>query len=453
MNVKHIYAILILLLIPIRSASSTGEAVKREVIRSLTNAEMAIPAGRHTNFSIKSSCRVQYPAPRVKPVIEWKKEFEFWGFIELVVDSKGQTWHSFGDCSFCSHSVVCLDKDGNQTWEKKLEAQITSPAIVCEGAVIVFGNGTFMDPNNSIFLECIDLKGNMLWRTVPAKANIMMPGVWRLSNDRLMLTVGNDHSGNFNIYSLKNGELLDSIKFPNWDTGILEIEALEMPDGGWIGYKKDTIVCYSSDMISQWEHVIKSSRDLPMNLVSQPMLTQDGNLILGTMDNLVSIDGKTGEVIWERAGNYDVCGMTHEGNSMLSVYETSTASLEDLKKLDNIDQVAKALERVEKFLIIDQKGNEVWSIQGNDRYTNTGMDTIEYQDGAILLGTREHLLLVDKDGSIIWSIDIDEFGVTEKSFGTKWALNPAPDGRIIATISGCDDFHGPYIFSLTQPVS
>ncbi|MCX6647135.1 MAG: hypothetical protein NTY09_12385 [bacterium] len=439
------YLLHFLILVAMMAFSPLANAENNfEVFEPLTSDEMAFPPGRYqVGINIGHTCRVDMDSPEVEPVLLWTESMKRG---EIILDSEGGIWLPKCDPdSYLSDSIKHLRPDGTMDWEKMLipksewgfefsddssesedwwRNSIVSPVISLQGAVICLAtrdehysqfSSDLQETRSKVwgysFLECIDLSGNTIWRTQLVRGNIINGQAWRVDNDRIAM-ISSETS--FNVYSISDGELLETITVPGWSaccyTGPYPTE-----DGGWIiqgdiwdpnsisgGYPY--IYRLNLDGSNAWKAEYQTwSFALPVTI------SDDGIILFGNRNGIRAIDINGGSELWcLEGGMYHACGITPDENYVM------IGSFEDKSILGTLDSA----------------GNQSWSYQIDWPYGGVD-DVIIYRDGCILIGDRNRITLLYPDGSVKWMIDYLDMGVEEDTRTGMWKLNPTPEGGIV----------------------
>jgi len=447
--------------------------------RSLSDQEIALPFdGFHRDFLGERTVKLDQSAPREKPEIEWSRRLKYFFFLPLIVDSDGGTWfigspsnqeiyESDEDYAKYQSSnpqpvrtLVRLNPDNTISWKQGIYRALQDcvPVIVCQGAVIRFVKtynvpydtetamnvpdyfrGLFDEmrhykPLHDVSLECIDNDGNTAWRTPLVKVGFehyIGNMVWRISDNRIMVATGKFHAGTFNVYSISNGELLETVNFPEWNSGVNDIkplEPIEIPKKGWIGYQKDGIVLFNLNLRQVWKHKIAIEE-----ITSQPVILHN-SLVISTKDYLAALNLNTGKIIWKRGeyANAELYGAEPENDIIMFTISSSE---------DNSSQ----------FHAVDHNGNLIFTRAYKKtkitRYERLN-HTIIYDDGSVLFNDKESLNLFDRNGELLWSMNLADFGLSAESHSIMDTLSYAQDGRIVLCISYDDMGDKDYLFSL-----
>jgi outer membrane protein assembly factor BamB len=451
--------------------------------RSLSDQEIALPFdGYHRDFLGERTIKLDQPAPREKPARHWSRQLRTILHKQMIVDSKGYTWficytnnrgiynsdEEYEEYLALKHrpvrALVRINPDNSISWKRDIYRALQDyfPVVVCKEAVIMFiktytdvpsdketptmisrydrgqsyMNAKNKQPQHDVSLECIDYDGNTVWRTPSVKVgfeNYFGNMVWRISDNRVMIATGKLNAGSFSIYSIKDGSLLETITFPEWNSGKNEVrllEPIELLDKGWIGFQKDGIVLFNSSLKAVWKHKIAIKE-----IISRPVIIRNA-LVFGTGKYLAALDLDTGKIIWKREeySNAEIQGAEPDTDIILFTISSS----------ENHSCY---------FYAVDHNASLIFSraypkspLARYDRFNHT----IVYSDGGVLYNDKESLNLFDKSGALQWNLNLNDFGFSVETHTMEDALNIAPDGRIVICITN-DDYYkkdDDYIFSL-----
>ena len=440
-----------------------------EVFEPLTQAEMAVPAGRYqAGVDMHHNCRVDMDAPLEEPVLSWSVRPDSNSSRDVMVDSEGGTWYAEnGSGEFGMNKIIRLNPDGSVDWEREfipvnpiekiVEQYIDDtftpywisyiyPSIAVADAIIIHihhkYNASINLPDEDnlrwitisfTYLVCLDLDGNTRWRSenVEDYDPLVNQCAWRVDNDRLAL-IASDNT--FNVYSLETGEFLETVEVPGWSANS-NTGPIVIADGSWIihgnvmlddfmgGYPY--IYRINPDGTYQWKAEYQTDT-FSMNIT----VDEDGNLLYGNRQGIRVIDSSDGTEIWRQWGGlFYACGVTPSGDYVA------------IGEFGGDDR---------RLGLLDSEGEGVWSVMtewpllGHD-------DVIIYRDGCILYGDRSGISLVEPDGEIRWSIEPDELGCPEADRLGHWQLNPTPDGGIVAlSMAPYEEESGRVIYNLVQ---
>ena len=402
---------------------------KRVVKQKLTSEEVKEPPGRSTVYGINMNLtsQVKLPSLKLKPVVKHKIDDLnlLHSFENSLVDAEGGVWFSsLGTDFFATVKLTRLGPDGDIYWKKTIadlfKFRSCDPVLVSQNAVVC--SYTTLKSNNLYntvqYLECYDYDGKLMWRTQPVESIHAPRSTGRISNDRIILPVirenkktnRNDYFAH--IYSLSDGELLETIEFPKWALNVQYDCPIELPGGGWLffqhgeGENKEIkyLVRYRNDMSVAWKLNTQSKyMDQP------PIITEDENVLFGGRAYFAKINLNTGAIIWkiEDGKNFIPCGITPEGNFV----------------------VRKSTGRNEiELLVLNENGEQLWSLKRNNIFSGGG-DTVIYNDGNILFGHSDGLTLANADG-IVWEVTLSDLGYLDKKCST-WCINPTEDDSLV----------------------
>jgi hypothetical protein len=386
--------------------------------------------------NIERTRRVNFKAPLTKPKLEWSKDISKGAILmqSAMVDGLGGVWYINRTITKISYTnELCrLDSKGNLSAKKKFPMTVfdavpvisLNEAVICIEIIMDTDIVKTMEKCAPICLECIDLNGKTIWRTdtICSNASVL---VYRIPKNRIMLYVNAPEPYQYNIYSLADGKLLESIILPDSDT-IFGLGPFELSDGSWITLKEndatsgDLLACFDSNHNIIWYNVLSAR----MGILYAPFYSGD-IAVVGTKGCLRGINLHDGTLAWEQKSTdrFIPAGIMPDGNFLIRTYT----------------------EQGSGFAIVTDKGKtkQSFSYPGLSSYSQYTELAI-YQDGEILFGYMDGIALVDSNGSLIWNIDLNTLGMKEKDVMTYWQVNPLPDNRIVAS---CNYDHGYHIFS------
>ena len=402
---------------------------ERVVNQKLISDAMKEPPGRNTVYGINMNLtrQVNLPSPKAKPVVKHKiDDINLLGSLEnLLVDAEGSVWFtSFGTKVLSTLKLTRLGSDGEIHWEKPIgnifNYKNCNSVLVCQNVIVCHYLMLKSDASNDAvqYLECYDYDGKLMWRTQPVETigDASSPG--RISNDRIIFPIIRENKKtNLNdyyayIYSLSDGDLLETIKFPDWSLIVNYDCPVEVPSGGWLFFQHGEgenkaikyLVHYRNDMSVVWKLNTQSR-----HMAQPPIITEDGNVLFGGRAFFAKINLDTGAIIWKiEDGNYFIpCGITPEDNYV----------------------VVKSIGQNEyELLILNEKGEQLYSITRKYLF-DWGGNIVIYNDGNILFGHSEGLILANADG-IIWEVTLSDLGYLDKK-ANKWCINPVMDDTLI----------------------
>ena len=426
--------------------------------RSLSESEMALPFdGYRRDFVGERSIKVNYPAPIEKPVIQWSRKFMNPFPDKLVTDNKGGTLYfefispldedypktSDLDPKRPIRILRKLKPDNTISWKRYYDwDREYIPVSVCNGAVVWlikswsfrgfspdykrmvsdFFKVIFGIPFCEASLECVDNDGNVVWRTQKEKIgteHFFWGSAWRISGNRIMMPTGRFNSGTFNIFSLSDGKLLESVKFSGWNSGSSEygpLSPIEIPGKGWIGFQRSGIVLFGSSMKKIWKYGIPIKK-----FRSQPYILGD-RLIVSTVDYIEGIDIESGKMVWTNADYASAVLKIAEKDENVLFFTTNPNAIE-FPYFNAIDNNGKLLIS-NLYQVWDPKGYPYSSSFIGDIYT------VVYKDGKILMYDNKWLGLFEKNGAAIWRMNLEELGFSSKSDDIEQILW-APDNRLV----------------------
>jgi hypothetical protein len=395
----------------------------------LTEEEMAIPSGRYqSGVNMNHSGQVGMLSHQNKPVLEWRVEIpEDVEYSPVFVDSEGGVWYRKGRNITHRDQIVRLNPDSSEDWihtvsapwgtilSRSLPVVVLKEAVVCMQYSAISGYGDY----GSIFLECLDLDGNVRWRSETVDADVNYRGAWRIQENRIAAATADN---TLTIFSLENGELLGTVSISGW--GSLDpIGPFPTHDGGFITVGRDEtesngdgsyVTRFSPDGATTWQ------LDFPgLNYCWPPCLSDDGLMLWGAGYNsrnseLIAIDTASGDI--ERRTDYRsifVLGVTYEGNFLLRGSEE---------------------EDVYILRLVDPSGEDIWTIDVTEIGVSQLDKPIIFEDNSILIGHRTGFWLLNADGTIRWEVNSTDLGHTGPGRFKHWAFNPGPDGTLFVHV-------------------
>ena len=454
------FAALLLLGQHVESATTSQQPLARD--------EMAIPAGRYQNgIDMAHTCRVGMNAPQSKPTLKWKvKPTVTNDYTDIMVDGEGGIWYPDGDPEdTSSYKIVRLKPDGSEDWERDLfpdrdqsqksagqsedipdasEREFIRPVVACNGAVICHAaleswpaiedritNGAL--PTGKAFLQCLDLKGNTRWRTDQMEFVEYNMVSWRGDEDRLIAIASQT---SLNVYSLADGSYVRTVAVPGW-TSMSGNGPIPIPGGDWILHSEfvnGTAAPYLS-RIRPDGLVVWTITNFSQYSFSQPVTYSDAGLLLyGNGYGISAFDVGSGKELWYK---YDAinfpCGVTPDGNFVVVGWTQN-----------GTDERSHARE-------LDPQGNEVWATEaGGAASLILGNSFIIYQDGCMLFGDAYGLHLLEKNGSVRWTVSPEDLGYPAGRQTEFSSINPAQDGGLVVSVNGkAEDNYKLSIFGLS----
>jgi len=411
----------------------------RMVSRPLTEEEMQIPPGRsESGIDLYHTSAIDLPSFPEEPVLEWTYESN-WDARNLLLDGEDGMWFATGDPSGCysSNTVARLDPYGNVDWERALLPPGTSadttlseiadkgitwsmvdPLIACSGAVICScSRSREKEPDSHVvldsYLECVDIDGETRWRT--EHIDRWFHYTSRIDAESLTIVNG---ANSFGIYSISTGERLHEYEFDRNLPDLTFPQVMSVADS-WICFLKDPAdnysVCrYSSSMNLEWEHSLGESGRIEAYALDENALLVNTTLPFRRTTRLLKLDLTDGSVLWDRLDKALVSGVTPDGGCFLSRGEVR----------ENVN-----------VALIGPEGSELWSLELNT-HSYPGRAPVMFNDNSILIGYRWGISQLNPDGTIRWTIDLDDMGVADRSMYREgfesWELAPTSDGGLVA---------------------
>ena len=410
----------------------------RMVSRPLTEEEMQIPPGRtESGCDIQHTSQVDLRSPAVEPVFEWKYVGSKFG--NLLVDGENGAWFSCkGSGSSSRNSITRLNADGSFDWVHEFYPaspdidvpsdsgwmSYANPAVASYGAVICsFERTRILDfssldempdesePSDLIldrYLACIDIDGVMRWRSERLDAPLV--SVSRIDGSRIV-TFHSDTS--VVLYSISSGELMDVIEFGT-NLGTLAFPPVVPVEDDWICFTDETegyfVSRYDENLAEVWKTYLGGGLSI------RAVQADDTSILVNSGFGLKSIGLSDGSLRWDR--EYEtagLCAATHAGGYLV----LNGGGFGQERRLSGLSQ----------------DGSELWSM--NIPMISAGLDDVlVYNDGSILVGYKWGISLLNSDGSIRWTIDYDDMGLSglpsyREGFWI-WELCPLEDGGLIA---------------------
>ena len=412
--------------------------------RSLTEDEMSLPGWYEESLlrcknpaglmSRPGILRTSLSAPQAKPKVKWSKQINSSELLNPLVDNEGYTWYypyrlsdpENGRSLEDEQKVTRLKPDGSTSREKMpgIDRQF-KPVAVCKNAIILFdylASGS-KSSDYSVCLECIDFNFNTIWRSENIKYPLSFPSAWRIGKDRIMMSDSSSGNGQFNIYSIADGELVKTIVLPDFPEPTVSgfsfpyRKVIESNEGGWIGMTDSAVVRYSDDLKLMWKYDIPSLMVEPESAVSNL-----GIVTISDANTIIALYVPYGTVAWEKSEgkNYQLAGVTPDGSFLFYLSRKGQTSKQnaDASKTNN-----------GCLALIDTNGVEKWAIPIDDNPQQAA--TVIYDDGSVLFNHLTGIIMAKKDGSILWQMDKNDFASGD-SFGLfNWFISPAPNDRIV----------------------
>lgn len=425
--------ILIAVLIFLASAFSGCAGRPSRVVNSpLTAEEMAFPPGRYQNgIDMFHRCWVDLESPSSEPQLTWciTPDVSI-DATDIMVDGSGGIWYTDGlEDSISNNKVYRINPDGSEDWTLRIGSNrlgghtTVSPVIACDDAVIL----QVCELPGLSYLVCVDSSRNIRWRTEPIEKSYTLDGVWRTSDDRLIMVVQNNL---LNIYSIADGSLLQSLDVQLYPL-TRHVTPLPLTDGGWIinginNSEANSFACITrlnADGSTRW-----SLNYGQYSSVTPVTLSENGMILRGYTAGFHVIDVESAEVVLEKynANNY-VAGLTRDGNYIVT-------------GCDNSDDDSN-------IRVISPSGTVLWS---HEAYSRGANNTIVYNDGSILFGYEWGICLIEPDGRIRWAIELTDLGLSGRDSINDWRLNPTPEGNLAIIGHDSSDKYRAVIFYLEQ---
>ncbi len=280
------------------------------------------------------------------------------------------------------------------------------------------------------YLQCMDNDGNTLWRTETV-TTASDSNTWRLPGNRLAIKTGDrsyslfTNEESFLIFSLENGELTESIPYPGYSTIFPAGLPLITDDGDFITYEdscegnKAFVARLAPDGTEKWHVDFSDGLD-----GSCPSISENGLLFYGRSGGLSAIDCETGEIKWSRNNGFihRPLGINHNGDLLCTSYHA------------RVDADRNYIISSQKLLLIDQDGDVIWSINLPSPMEEGESHVIIYEDNSILIGYSSGFSLLNPNGTVRWTVDIRELGLTRARHLMQWNFSPGPDGVLVVSV-------------------
>jgi outer membrane protein assembly factor BamB len=390
--------------------------------------------------------QVNFNSPLNKPELKWTMKLDPGPRSNVIIDNENHILVPV--CNSLDSQMRCFDSNEKIIWDADFKVFTPpNPVITLRDSVITYSEDYVSDRDNTdnrgfdfkfitskshrvICLWRIDSDGNILWRTDSVKFDTIYPRIWRISRDRIIMTVEDENSGRFNIYSIEDGKLLEEIIFPDWNDNDNFLSPIELPDGDWLGYQDMKYVRFDQKFKVKWEFKIQKIQDVPGIPREQPMLTPDGLILIPVYNKVYAIDLESGKTRWTHDDILQPVGITLDGNYLFSAVLKPDISVDELKRMSDVREVEHAVRRNPGILAVDSEGNDVWSIPGIELVFNNHLppDTIVYKDGNILFQCPDKLVLVKPGGKAIWEFKLAELGYDENSLMSIGYILPLDNG-------------------------
>jgi outer membrane protein assembly factor BamB len=427
------------------SCSCSGQP-GRVVNKVLTAEEMAIPPGRYQNgIDMRHTCQVDLDSPQTEPVLRWVvKPIRTADTTDVLVDGQGGIWYNDNlSSSSPSKIIVRLNPDGTEDFRQTLFPGrfIVHPVIALASAIVLrvlkqtasanrANNNSEIAFESKYFLECIDVEGLLRWRTDPIEIPLRVEDMaWRAPGDMLMMPASET---SVNFYSVENGEFLESLQVPGFPITPINGGPIPLDDGSWIFHGRklpDTddevpfVTRINQDGTSIWYN------EYPEFNFSLPVIINDrGILCCSGINGVTTINSEDGSFLWQKF-NRTVYprGVTYDGNFILS----GADSLND-------DYYLR---------LITDNGIVLWN---DDVHVRDFDAVLVYRDNSIMVAYQFGISLINPDGSVRWTVDLNDLQYMGNEYFFHWRLNPTPDGNLVAI---ADNMYGGYhseIFYLEQ---
>lgn len=401
----------------------------------------------HNGYTSYGTITVDYPPPMEKPIVDWIYEMEDFTYRNVFVDNDGFVWFYSREPKVYGTSsdnyalkqegkikLTRLNPDGTLIWTKNICSNVEweSPLFElvgsCNGGVISAIISSYWSPRewgyDNVNYEYIDPSGNIIWRsqTIHEKGfNADNYVTMRISNNRLLVVAGDYRHSVFNILSLQNGEMQETIQFPRpveFKYGINKTIPVEAVDGNWYVWNNKYIQKQDSSFNSIWQYAVDANEEI-LN-----MIAANKTILIHTTNDcgtLIALNPETGDEMWtlKDLRPTKLCGVTHNGNFLVKNFPSGFIFGD------------------RKIAMISAEGEILWNIKCNISENETDLykiDTVEYNDNNILFQGSDSFYLVSENGEIVWSMNLRDIGFKLKTKIFNGNFYPTPDGRIICFV-------------------
>jgi outer membrane protein assembly factor BamB len=399
--------------------------------------------------------------PENQPVIEWimqpdsEKYLDKFGWknSKILVDSDGRIWigheksikGAFPNLPFLTR----MNPDGSLDWQIEIKAPIAkiSPVIALNGYVICLSQVySIRVPTDNVkeYFECYDLKGNRLWVTEIAQNKVdpemifsFDSKVMRVSKEYFVLESGIKAPYTYNIYSLRNGELLDNFEYsPVFKNGLFFLDEKTFLDlARDKEASKGILACYSTDLSIKW-----TNKEFNPDLDYSPQITRDGKIIITDVisfeDRVIyAIDPQSGNTLWKFDQPPAELFTVTESSKIIcrNGYKATSKSFPDMTILDSNGQIVNSCYFTDRDLLLDYNS------------------AVVYGDDGILCAQdyygQSFLSMFDMNGNLHWKLSNKDLQLPEKFWSEHVFLFPVGENRIVMEIG--DQVSNAYVISLS----
>jgi len=398
---------------------------------------MAIPSVRYQHgVDMWNRARVPLPSPPAEPVLGWSVDLDIIGDTTTAfVDTEGGVWYRQSESMMNMSKIVRLNPDGSPDFAVDLRKgglmSVSKPMVVLEGAVVCINSYipfNLRDPHQEAYLTCIDLEGNIRW-----KSDNYSPGfstmAWRFP-ENMIAASGSDDTVLF--FSLEDGSLLKTLEIKGW-SAFQSVGPIPLDNGAFAVYGTDNSSEEDLPYVGAFDENGEKIWALgypKFSFAFPPSLTDDGTILFGNRWGIYCIDSSNGNIVWDYVPyhRHMARGVNFDGNLLYSGRESEDGNL--------------------KLKLVNPYGELIWSLELTSEISRGESQLIIYEDNAVLIGYRYGFSLINPDGTIRWTVDIADLGMPPASEFHNWKFNPTPDGGLVAYVVENSDKWNDKIFSL-----
>ena len=434
-------------LFPANYAHSARKSVDKDIIESDSG---------YVNYFLHDS-------PVLKPHIAGIRKLNQDNNQYIFIDKKGYIWeYTSASYTDMESRLSCYDDVGKLLWTKTsddFEIDLPYPSLMCENGIIFSRNlsdSTYKSGSQTseqYELILVNHDGDVLWHSDPLvfESRSYSTRIRKISNNRILVNLHSRDSNKYYICSLRDGKLLEEVIFPFdlYEFNIIYDGPDEVPGKGWIVEYKDKIIKFNLDMTQDWAYKVVYEFTKPYRGMNPTVAVYDNIVLIGTQEKLVALDVDTGNPLWQKFAWAHSYVKTNDGDFLLGGNFRPDITMEDIQSIESIEEIKSAVEYQRKTILIDKLGNEVWT--ADFLFSRYFSSIVKYKDGNILFCADENLILINKEGSILWSMDFSDFK-NEDSWSFNWGLYAIPNRRIIVSLRGSSfNANDRRLLILTQP--
>lgn len=405
-------------------------------------------------------------APANRPVVKWIMEFSEENYEKFgsksskaLVDSNGGTW--IGHTKSVKGGLIFkggytdlpyltrINPDGLLDWHFEIKSPIKniSPVIALNGYVIclcqIYADHWELTDNIKEYFECYDLKGNRLWVTEIARNKVdpeyiysLDSKVQRIAKEYFVLESGKKAPFTYNIYSLRDGELMDSFEYsPVFKNGLYFLDEKTFLDlARDEKTSKGILACYGTDLSIKW-----TNKEFDPDLDHSPQITPDGKIIINDFisfeDRVIyAIDPQSGNTLWKFDQPPAELLTVTESSKIIcrNGYQATSKSFPDMTILDSNGQIANSCYFTDRDLLLDYDSAVVYS---DDRIL-----CAQHYSG------QSFLSMFDLNGNLHWKLSNEDLQLPEKFWSESVSLSPIGKNRIVMEIG--EEVSSAYVISL-----